>query len=437
VTQLSPEHAAENPAMLLFRLLRFKSVNPPGNEGACVEFLRDLLAAAGFETRLIASAPERPNLIARLPGRGEAPPLLFHGHLDVVPARDEARWRHGPFSGRIAEGMVWGRGAIDMKGGIAMMVAAALRARAEGGAAGDLLLALTVDEETGSDHGAAFLVRNHAEVFAGVRYAIGEFGGVRTKLFGRQVYPVQVAEKQPCWLRVSWRGSAGHGALTSSDGVITQLAAAVSKIERAPLPVHVTPVVAEMLNGIFEGRPGIRHLLGRRLVLDRLTRMDLGARLGPLVRNTATPTILNAGDQVNVVPDRAQLTIDARLLPGHSPESLIAELEPALGRHCELEVLRYDAGLWQPDMGLFGTLAEVLRQVDPGAHVVPMLMPAMTDGRFYARLGIQHYGFLPMRPPADLDVTKLIHSIDERIPIESVDFGTACLHQLLRRYRQV
>jgi acetylornithine deacetylase/succinyl-diaminopimelate desuccinylase-like protein len=431
---IEPRAAASQPAQLLADLIRFRSINPPGAERDCILYLQRLLDAGGFETRLVASDPERPNLVARLPGRGDAPPLLLHGHVDVVPAPADG-WRQDPFEGEVADGFLWGRGTLDMKGGVAMMVAAALRAaRGAAAPASDLVLALMVDEETGSDLGAAFLVSEHADLLAGVRYAIGEGGGARMKVMGREVYPIQVAEKQVCWIRATFTGQGGHASFAPRGGAAGKLAKAVAHIDTHPLPVHITPVVTQMLSALLPPWQWIDRARGAELVADVITRTSLAPSLDPLVRNTACPTILECGHQVNVAPTSARLTIDARLLPGFTPDQVFAELEPALRGHVELEVLRFDQGLKDPDLALFPLLAGVLHDADPTPPAIPLLLPAVTDGRFFARLGIQHYGFNPMRSTPNLELQRLIHGVDERIPVDDVEFGTACIHEVIRRY---
>jgi acetylornithine deacetylase/succinyl-diaminopimelate desuccinylase-like protein len=213
----------QRPAELLQNLIRFDTTNPPGNEAECVAYIKSLLTEAGFDATLHAQAPNRPNLIARLKGRGTAPPLLLYGHIDVVTTANQ-KWTYPPFEGRAADGYIWGRGALDMKGGVAMMLAAFLRAKAEGLApAGDVVLAVLSDEEGGGDYGAKYLVENHAGQFGGIRYALGEFGGFSMYVGKKKFYPIQIAEKQMCWMKATVRGPAGHGSQLMRGGAMAQL----------------------------------------------------------------------------------------------------------------------------------------------------------------------------------------------------------------------
>ena len=232
----------QRPAELLQRLIRFDTTNPPGNEAECISFISDLLAGSGIKTTILARTPERPNLIARLSGQGNAPPLLLYGHVDVVTTENQ-KWQHPPFEGKIADGFIWGRGALDMKGGIAMMLAAFLRAKAEGLALpGDVVLAIVSDEEAFGDFGAKFLVENHADLFDGIRYAIGEFGGFSLYVGKKKFYPIMVAEKQRCWFKATVYGDGGHGSLPARGGAMAKLARLLQKLDKKRLPVHVTPV---------------------------------------------------------------------------------------------------------------------------------------------------------------------------------------------------
>jgi acetylornithine deacetylase/succinyl-diaminopimelate desuccinylase-like protein len=429
----------EQPAELLSRLIRFDTSNPPGNERECIDWIAGLLRDLGCEVRLVARDPARPNLIARLPGAGRAAPLLLQGHVDVVPARGS--WRREPFGGEQHDGYVWGRGALDMKGGVAMMLAGFMRAKAAGAAPpGDVILCLMSDEEAGSDEGASFLVAEHAELFAGVRYALGEFGGFTMELAGQRFYPVMVAEKQICWTRAVIRGRAGHGSLPVRGGAMGGLGRLLHRLDRRRLPVHVTPVARSMVEAIAEEIPPALALPLRGLLRPPLTDrlLDaLGERVGvfdPLLHNTASATIVSGGEKINVIPGEVELELDCRLLPGYGPQDVFAELRALSGVDMELEVIRHDPVAAQPDMGLFPTLAQTLCELDPAAKPIPMLLPAVTDGRFFSRLGIQTYGFLPMQLPAEMRFMELIHAEDERLPAAAMEFGTRAIARVLERF---
>jgi acetylornithine deacetylase/succinyl-diaminopimelate desuccinylase-like protein len=430
----------ERPVELLQRLLRFDTTNPPGSERACLEWLAGLLQDAGLETTFVAAQPARPSLVARLRGSGDAPPLLLEGHVDVVSTAGQ-RWAHPPFTGEIVDGYVWGRGALDMKGGVAMFVAAALRAAATGlPLAGDVVLALLSDEEAGGDMGAAHLVRERPDLLAGVRYALGEFGGFSLDLGGRRFYPIQVAEKQLCWLRATVRGPSGHGALPMRGGAIARLADLLRVLDRRRLPVHITPVTRRMIEQVTAELPRPARVLLRRLLDPRVSDrvLDLlgerGRVFDPLLHHTVNATIVRGGDKINVIPAEATVDLDGRLLPGFTAADLLAELRALLGPNVELDVLRHDPGPPEPDLGLYDLLAGVLREADPSGTPIPLLLAAFTDARHFSRLGIQTYGFLPMQLPPEMRFMDLIHAADERIPVDAVGFGTDAVFKVLQRY---
>jgi len=430
----------QRPAELLQHLIRFDTTNPPGNEVACVTFINNLLKEAGIETTILARTPERPNLIARLKGQGRASPLLLYGHVDVVTTVGQ-KWQHPPFEGRIADGYVWGRGALDMKGGVAMMLAAFLRAKAEGlDLPGDVVLAIVSDEEAGGDFGAKYLVENHADLFAGLRYALGEFGGFTLYVGQRRFYPIMVAEKQMCWMKATVRGPGGHGSLPMRGGAMAKLAQLIGQLEQHPLPVHITPVARRMFEGMTTALPAPTGLMLRQLLNPALTDTVLnllGARARiffPLFHNTASATIVRGGEKVNVIPSEITLELDGRLLPGYKPDDMLAELRSIVGEEVEIEVMRHDPGPAEPDMGLFDRLAGILREADPGGAPVPLLLSGVTDGRFFSRLGIQTYGFLPMRLAGDFNFAQTIHAADERIPVEAAAFGAEAIYEALQRF---
>jgi acetylornithine deacetylase/succinyl-diaminopimelate desuccinylase-like protein len=428
------------PVEILQRLIRFDTTNPPGNERACVGFVANLLRNAGLEITLTSDSPERPNLLARLPGRGEAPPLLLYGHADVVTTAHQ-EWSVPPFEGRIVDGYIWGRGALDMKGGLAMMIAAMLRAAAAGLApAGDVLLAVLADEEAGGVHGARYLVEQHAELFAGVRYAIGEFGGFPLRIGGRMFYLIQVGEKHPCWLEAKIAGPGGHGARPMRGGATAELGRLLLRLDRLRTPIHVTPTVRMMIESMaaalrFPERFVLRRLLAPRWTDRVLARLgETGANLEPLFRNTVNATLVHGGEEPNVIPSQITVGLDARLLPGFSLDDLLEELRPALGPAPKIDVRLYDPGPGEADLRLFGLLGALLREVEPNAVPVPYLLPGSSDARFFARLGIQTYGFTPMNLPTEFNFFETIHAADERIPVDAVEFGTDILYRLIERY---
>ena len=434
---MDPEEAYQNPARLLQHLIRFDTTNPPGNEEACVAFIEELLHDAGIETERFSDESGRPNLVARLSGRGEAEPLLLYGHVDVVPVTGQA-WRYPPFEARIADGYVWGRGALDMKGGVAMMLAAFLRAKLEQTPpAGDVMLLILSDEEAGGDHGARWLTQNHPELFAGIRHAIGEFGGFSLTVGGKRFYPIQVAEKQLCWLKATLHGEGGHGSLSVRGGAMAKLGRMLSRLDRNRLPVHITPATRMMFESMAKEIGGIRGWLLKQLLTPALTDtiltlMGKGGKLfDPMLHNTVSPTILHGGHSINVIPNTVSVELDGRILPGQTPEDLIRQLRAVVGDEVTFELIRHDAGTDEPDMERFEMLSDILRALDPDAIPVPMLLTGVTDGRFFAPLGIQTYGFLPMRLPEDFNFSQTIHAPDERIPVEAVGFGAEAIYRAI------
>ena len=422
-------------------LIRFDTTNPPGNEGECIAYVQRLLDDAGVESRIVAKDDARPNLVARVPGSGEAPPLLLYGHVDVVQTAGQ-QWSHPPFGADLVDGVVWGRGALDMKGGVAMLVDAFLRAaRGELKPRGDLILAVLSDEENGGDFGARFLVEEHADLFDGVRHALGEFGGATVHLGGKRFYPIQVAEKQLCWLRGRVRGPGGHGALGVRGSALSKLGKILQTLDKRGLPVHVTPVTRAWLGGMAAELPRPTALLLRSLLDPRLAEATLRvARMEQLrlieraLRNTVSVTIVHAGSKINVIPAEVELELDGRTLPGFGPDDLIRELHDLVGPELELELVRYDPTPAEPDLTWFDGLGAIIRELDPGAIPVPMLQVGVTDGRFLSRIGIQTYGFLPLQLPPDFEFAKLIHAADERVPAAALEFGAEAVGRAVERY---
>jgi acetylornithine deacetylase/succinyl-diaminopimelate desuccinylase-like protein len=429
-----------DPVELLRDLLRFDTTNPPGAERECVEHVRDLLSAAGIDSELYALDPERPNLIARLPGNDGGSPLLLYGHVDVVPTAGQ-RWTHPPFGGELIDGVVWGRGALDMKTGVAMIITSFLRAKAEGAVPpGGLVLGVLSDEEAGGDFGAKFLAREHPEALAGIRHAIGEVGGVSVHIAGRRFYPIQVAEKRMCHIKATIRGPAGHAARPFRGGAMARLGKMLRALDRKRTPPHVTPAARAMIEAMAEALPRpkaavLRALLDARTHVAALRLIgEQGRPLEGALRNTVNATIVRGGTALNVIPCEIEVELDGRLLPGFGPDDLLAELAEIVGSDIELEVLRHDEGPGDPDMTFFDDLAAVIRELDPGGVPIPMLLPAVTDARHLSPLGIQTYGFIPMRLPVDFPLANLAHAADERVPVEAPSFGTEAIFRAIQRY---
>jgi len=425
---------------LLGDLIRFDTTNPPGNETACISHVQRMLDEAGVETRIVAKDDARPNLIARVRGAGEAPPLLLYGHVDVVTTSGQ-QWTHPPFGGELVDGWMWGRGALDMKGGVAMIVDAFLRAaRGEIRPRGDVILAILSDEENGGDFGARFLAQEHADLFEGVRHALGEFGGASQTVGGRRFYPIQVAEKQICWLRGLVHGPGGHAALGVRGSAMGKTGRILARLDSGRLPVHVTPVARAWIEGMAEGLPSPQSLVMRSLLDPRLAELTLRAPIPQLrildraLRNTVTATIVHGGSKINVVPSEIELELDGRTLPGFGPDELIAEVQTLVGHDLELEVVRHDPYPAHSDLSQMEALSAILRELDPEAIPVPMLQVGVTDGRFLAAIGIQTYGFLPLKLPDDFEFTKLIHAADERVPAEAIRFGAQAVGMAIERY---
>jgi acetylornithine deacetylase/succinyl-diaminopimelate desuccinylase-like protein len=430
----------ERPVELLRNLIRFDTTNPPGNEAACIGYINDVLTDAGFATTILARDTARPNLVTRLAGQGYASPLLMYGHIDVVTTENQD-WTYPPFEAAVAGGYVWGRGTLDMKGAVAMMMATLMRARAQGLApAGDVVLAVVSDEEAGGDFGARYLVEDHADLFDGIRYAIGEAGGFSLDIGGAMVYPIMVAEKQMCWMKATVRGEGGHGSMPVKGQAMAKLARVLQRLDRHRLPVHVTQPTRQMIESMSSVLPTFQRLILRQLLNPALTDRILalmgpmGELMDPLLHNTVSPTVLQGSTKTNVIPSEATVELDGRLLPGYTADDMRSELHALLGDEVELTVIRYEPGPPEPDMGLFDTLGDILREADPGGTPSPLILSAVTDARHFSRLGIQTYGFTPMKLPPGLGFWRLAHGADERIPVDSLEFGIEAIYKLLQRF---
>ena len=431
-----------DPVAVLQQLVRIDTTNPPGNEGPAVDVIRALLDDADVATEVLAKDPDRPNLIARIPGSGAAPPLLLQGHVDVVPTAGQ-RWDHDPFGGDIIDGYLWGRGTLDMKGAVVMMTHA-LVALAESGRppAGDIILAVVADEENSGDYGARFLVEEHPDRFDGVLYCLGEFGGFPFQLGGTTFYPIQIAERVSVKFRLTIRGEGGHGSLPHRGGTTAQLGKVPNALDRRRMPIHIVPATRLMLEAMIDHTSGAVRTALKGLLEPRLAGMTLRAlrsrleTLEPLLRNTVSATVLRGGDKHNVIPAEIQVTLDGRMLPGLTPEVMADELRAIVGPVPEIEytVDAASAATSDPDLGLFDLLADIIREHDPSGVPVPFLLPAVTDGRWFAQLGIQPYGYTPLMLPHGFEFQSVVHAANERVPTDAILTGSRMLADLLTRY---
>ena len=428
--------AEDEVAALCSDLIRIDTSNygdhsGPGERPAA-EYVAALLSEAGLEPVVLESHPGRTSVVTRIAGEDQGrPALLIHGHLDVVPA-DAADWAVPPFSGEIIDGTIWGRGAVDMKDMDAMILAVVRQRMREGRRPPrDVVLAFLADEEAGSTWGSRWLVENHASLFDGVTEAISEVGGFSATIGGRRLYLVETAEKGMAWMRLTARGTAGHGSALQHNNAVTELAEAVARIGRHEWPTRLTPSARAFL----EAAAGA---LGLEFTPDAVPQVL--AKLGPLARmigaslvNTANPTMLNAGYKVNVVPQVATASVDGRFLPGHEEEFLI-ELDSLLGPGVEREFIHCDVALETTFDGILPeAMTAALLAEDPGARAVPYCMPAGTDGKAFSRLGIRCFGFAPLRLPADADFFGMFHGVDERVPVDALRFGVRVLDGFLDR----
>lgn len=416
---------------LLVELLRIDTSNPTHPERPAAEWVAAKLDEVGIDSQIIEAAPGRASTIARIEGSDSArPPLLIHGHLDVVPA-DASEWSVDPFAGEVQDDYVWGRGAIDMKDMDAMTLAVVREWTRNGRKPPrDVVLAFVSDEEAGGVQGAHFLVDKHRDLFADCTEAISEVGGFSLSLNeATRLYLIQTAEKGINWLRLKASGAPGHGSLLHEDNAVTRLAEAVSRVGRHEWPVVVTDTVRATIAGLAE-------VTGMDLDPDDvdswLPLLGEAARMiGATIRNTTNPTMLEAGYKSNVIPSKAEATIDARFLPGQEA-ALLETLDTLLGEGVQREFLVRDIAVETPFEGaLVDAMSAALKAEDPNAHVLPYLMSGGTDAKSFSTLGMRCFGFSPLLLPGDLDFAPMFHGIDERVPTDALTFGVRVLQRFV------
>ncbi|MFE4826610.1 M20/M25/M40 family metallo-hydrolase [Streptomyces sp. NPDC056672] len=439
-TSAAPDTAAfDEVVTFTSELIRIDTTNRGGGdcrERPAAEYVAERLADAGIEPRLLERTPGRTNVVARIEGTDpSADALLVHGHLDVVPA-EPADWTLHPFSGEVRDGVVWGRGAIDMKN-MDAMVLSVVRAWARSGVRPrrDIVIAYTADEEASAADGSGFLAERHPELFEGCTEGISESGAFTFHAGpGMALYPIAAGERGTGWLKLTAHGKAGHGSKVNRANAVSRLAAAVARISEHPWPVRLTPTVraalAELaaLNGIHTDvnaedfdPDGLLGKLG-----------PAAALVEPTIRNSTNPTVLEAGYKVNVIPGQAIAYVDGRMVPG-GEEEFRTTLDQLTGPDVEWEFHHREVALQAPvDSPTFAKLRAAVERFDPAGHVVPYCMSGGTDAKQFSRLGITGYGFSPLKLPPGFDYQALFHGVDERVPVPALHFGVRVLDHYLK-----
>lgn len=439
----NPSRAEAEVVELVSSLIRFDTSNTgeletTKGERACAEWVAAQLQEVGYETEYVESgAPGRGNVFARLKGaesgRGA---LMLHGHLDVVPA-EPADWSVHPFAGTVQDGYVWGRGAVDMKDMVGMILALARQFKAEGVVPPrDLVFAFVADEEAGGKYGCQWLVEHRPDLFEGVTEAVGEVGGFsltvpRPDGTDRRLYLVETAEKGLGWMRLTAKGRAGHGSFLHDDNAVATLAGAVSRLAAHQFPIVISDSVAEFLTAVGE-ETGLDFDPGSPDIDGTLAKLGTIANIiGATFRDTANPTMLKAGYKANVIPQTAEAVFDCRVLPGRQAE-FERTVDQLIGPDVTREwITKLDSYETTFDGHLVDAMNEAILAHDPEARTVPYMLSGGADAKAFAKLGIRCFGFAPLQLPPELDFSALFHGVDERVPVDALLFGTRVLEHFL------
>ncbi|BBY76794.1 hypothetical protein MPRF_36930 [Mycolicibacterium parafortuitum] len=428
---------------LVSSLIRFDTSNTgepatTKGEAECARWVADQLSEVGYTCEYVeAGAPGRANVFARLEGADRSRgALMLHGHLDVVPA-EASDWSVHPFSGAVEDGYVWGRGAVDMKDMVGMLIAVARHFKRAGIVPPrDLVFAFVSDEEAGGNYGCKWLVENRPDLFDGVTEAVGEVGGFsltvpRRDGGERRLYLIETAEKAMLWMRLTARGRAGHGSMVHDDNAVTVLSEAVARLGRHRFPIVLTESVEQFLTAVSEETgyafdPASPDLDGTIAKLGGIARI-----VGATLRDTANPTMLKAGYKANVIPGTAEAVIDCRVLPGRLA-AFEREVDEIIGPDVTREWITNLPSYETPFEGaLLDAMNGAILATDPDARTVPYMLSGGTDAKHFARLGIRCFGFAPLRLPPDLDFAALFHGVDERVPVDALQFGAQVLEHFL------
>ncbi len=435
---------------LLSNLIQIDTTNPPGNETAAARYLAQYLEKDGFTSEIIESGPGRGSIITRLKGTGQKPSVLLLSHLDVVAA-NPAEWTIDPFAGTVKDGYVYGRGAIDMKGMTAIEVMTLKLLKANNvPIKGDVVLAATADEERGGEEGAGYLLRNHKEKFW-CPYVLNEGGGTAFPQNGRNVYPIQTAEKGILWFKIKAKGTPGHGSTPNmADNAIVRMNKVIAKLGSYQPPTLYVPTLKEFISEVAKSNPEHQEILTRLLanpeqsdhILKELAKKDkaLAEEIWPRTKTTISPTIIKGGVKENIIPSECEATFDCRVLPGQSVTEtldLIKSMLKDVGEDkLSYEIIQiHDGNESSTQTPLYDAITTVLRDVEPNCGITPTLTTGGTDSRFFRETGSICYGFHPVRPDEPNDeYEKRMHGIDERLTIENLVWGTSVFYETVKRF---
>jgi len=441
------QQAGDESVKYLCELLRIDTRNPPGNETLAAEHLRAILQHEGIESVIVGPEPHRGTLIARLRGDGSASPLLLMSHTDVVPVEPE-KWTHPPFAAEIADGLIYGRGAADMKNMVIMeLMTMLLLKRAGVPLKRDVIFMASADEEVGGIYGAGWIATHHPELIR-AEYALNEGGGIGMEINGRRYYSVETAEKAAPGIRLLAHGTPGHASMPHNDNAVIKLANTLALLRERCLPIHFTATLRECIEALVRTQPPEAAELFRAVIADESTTDaalsklpitdDLRQEMAAMVRNTLTPTVLRAGSQNNVIPSEAEAELDGRILPGWTVPEFLAEVRQLLGADPAVEIeplhretISFEVPFQSP---LVDAMKAVVEANDPGATVIPWLNPASTDAKYAASLGAKVYGFAPVLFEGSGDGWQGVHGHDEHVSVRSMHWGTRVLYEVVERF---
>ena len=436
-----------DPVEFLSTLIQFDTTNPPGNEGECARWIVAQLESVGV-TPTVFESNGRPNVVARIEGDGTGGgPILMTGHMDVVPV-DREMWTADPFAAEVRDGYLFGRGTVDMKYMLTHCLIAFMRAaQSRNRPTRDLIFAAVSDEEEGCTDGSQFLVEQHPDAVR-AEYMLGEFGGFSLDIKGLRYYPIQIAEKGACQLRMTVKGDPGHGSVPHDNNAVVKLARAVHILGTTRLPMHGSRTVDAFLGEMAAAQsapdkwvlPLLTNRLAAPLILEKLIPdPGIAASMAANLANTVSPTGLSAGKKLNVIPGSASALLDGRLIPGQTKDDFLAELRAVIGDGFEFEVINYFPGRENTvgtDDPLYRAICDNVRATDPAGIPIPYMLTGFTDAQYFSRLGIQCFGYAPLRFPAEDEIkfNTLIHGHDERLHIDGYRWGSDAFWKLVSEF---